>query len=129
MAGEVQDRPWLAAPISSLNLLISSLVWRQDHNGFTHQDPGFLDLVSNKSAEVTRIYLPPDANCLLSVADHCLRSQDYVNVIVSDKQPHLVYLDMEAAVIHCTKGIGIWEWASNDRVQNRTSSSPAQATF
>jgi xylulose-5-phosphate/fructose-6-phosphate phosphoketolase len=102
------------APISSLNLLISSLVWRQDHNGFTHQDPGFLDLVSNKSAEVTRIYLPPDANCLFSVADHCLRSEDYVNVIVSDKQPHLVYLDMDAAIIHCTKGIGIWEWASND---------------
>ena len=102
------------APISSLNLLISSLVWRQDHNGFTHQDPGFLDLVSNKSANVTRIYLPPDANCLLSVADHCLRSEDYVNVIVADKQPHLVYLDMEAAVIHCTKGIGIWKWASND---------------
>jgi len=102
------------APISSLNLLISSLVWRQDHNGFTHQDPGFLDVVSNKSAGVTRIYLPPDANCLLSVADHCLRSQDYVNVIVSDKQPHLVYLDMDAAIIHCTKGIGIWDWASND---------------
>jgi xylulose-5-phosphate/fructose-6-phosphate phosphoketolase len=102
------------APISSLNLLISSLVWRQDHNGFTHQDPGFLDLVSNKSADVTRIYLPPDANCLLSVADHCLRSEDYVNVIVADKQPHLVYLDMDAAIIHCTKGIGIWDWASND---------------
>ena len=102
------------APISSLNLLITSLVWRQDHNGFTHEDPGFLDLVSNKSAEITRIYLPPDANCLLSVADHCLRSEDYVNVIVSDKQPHLVYLDMDAAIIHCTKGIGIWEWASND---------------
>ncbi len=102
------------APISSLNLLISSLVWRQDHNGFTHQDPGFLDVVSNKSATITRIYLPPDANCLLSVADHCLRSEDYVNVIVSDKQPHLVYLDMDAAIIHCTKGIGIWEWASND---------------
>jgi xylulose-5-phosphate/fructose-6-phosphate phosphoketolase len=102
------------APISSLNLLISSLVWRQDHNGFTHQDPGFLDVVSNKSADITRIYLPPDANCLLSVADHCLRSEDYVNVIVSDKQPHLVYLDMDAAIIHCTKGIGIWEWASND---------------
>ena len=101
-------------PISSVNLLISSLVWRQDHNGFTHQDPGFLDLVSNKSANVTRIYLPPDANCLLSVADHCLRSKDYVNVIVADKQSHLVYLDMEAAVIHCTNGIGIWEWASND---------------
>lgn len=102
------------APISSLNILISSLVWRQDHNGFTHQDPGFLDLVSNKSAEVTRIYLPPDANCLLSVVDHCLRSTDYVNVIVSDKQPHLVYLDMDAAAIHCAKGIGIWEWASNE---------------
>jgi xylulose-5-phosphate/fructose-6-phosphate phosphoketolase len=103
------------APVSSLNLLISSLVWRQDHNGFTHEDPGFLDVVSNKSANVTRIYLPPDANCLLSVADHCLRSENYVNVIVSDKQPHLVYLDMDAAIIHCTKGIGIWEWASNDR--------------
>ncbi len=102
------------APISSLNLLISSLVWRQDHNGFTHQDPGFLDVVSNKSADVTRIYLPPDANCLLSVADHCLRSRDYVNVIVSDKQPHLVYLSMDDAITHCTKGIGIWDWASTD---------------
>ncbi len=102
------------APISSLNLLISSLVWRQDHNGFTHEDPGFLDVVSNKSATLTRIYLPPDANCLLSVADHCLRSVDYVNVIVSDKQPHLVYLDMDQAITHCTKGIGIWDWASND---------------
>jgi xylulose-5-phosphate/fructose-6-phosphate phosphoketolase len=102
------------APVSSLNLLISSLVWRQDHNGFTHQDPGFLDLVSNKSAEITRIYLPPDANCLLSVADHCLRSMDYVNVIVSDKQTHLVYLDMDAAIVHCTKGVGIWDWASTD---------------
>ncbi len=101
-------------PISSLNLLITSLVWRQDHNGFTHEDPGFLDVVSNKSAEITRIYLPPDANCLLSVADHCLRSEEYVNVIVADKQPHLVYLDREAAIVHCTKGIGIWEWASND---------------
>ena len=102
------------APIASLNLLITSLVWRQDHNGFTHQDPGFLDVVSNKSADITRIYLPPDANCLLSVADHCLRSRDYVNVIVADKQPHLVYLDMEEAVRHCTKGIGIWSWASTD---------------
>ncbi len=102
------------APISSLNLLISSLVWRQDHNGFTHEDPGFLDVVSNKSAAITRIYLPPDANCLLSVADHCLRSEDYVNVIVADKQPHLVYLDMESAIRHCTEGIGIWEWASSD---------------
>jgi xylulose-5-phosphate/fructose-6-phosphate phosphoketolase len=102
------------APISSLNILISSLVWRQDHNGFTHEDPGFLDVVSNKSAAITRIYLPPDANCLLSVADHCLRSEDYVNVIVADKQPHPVYLDMQAAAIHCAKGIGIWDWASTD---------------
>ena len=102
------------APIPSVNLLISSLVWRQDHNGFSHQDPGFLDIVTNKSPAVTRIYLPPDANCLLSVTDHCLRSRDYINVIVSDKQPHLAYLDMDAAVKHCTKGIGIWDWASND---------------
>jgi xylulose-5-phosphate/fructose-6-phosphate phosphoketolase len=102
------------APISSINLLITSLVWRQDHNGFTHQDPGFLDVVTNKSPEVTRIYLPPDANCLLSVADHCLRSTDYVNVIVADKAAHLQYLDMETAVQHCTKGIGIWDFASND---------------
>src|SRR5579863_6002197 len=100
--------------ISSLNLLITSTVWRQDHNGFTHQDPGFLDVVVNKSANVTRIYLPPDANCLLSVADHCLRSENYVNVIVCDKQLHLQYLDMDKAIIHCTKGIGIWDWASND---------------
>jgi xylulose-5-phosphate/fructose-6-phosphate phosphoketolase len=103
------------APVSSLNLLITSVVWRQDHNGFTHQDPGFLDVVTNKSAEVVRIYLPPDANCLLSVADHCLRSVDYVNVIVADKQPHLQYLDMDAAIKHCTKGISIWDWASNDQ--------------
>jgi xylulose-5-phosphate/fructose-6-phosphate phosphoketolase len=102
------------APISSINILITSLVWRQDHNGFTHEDPGFLDVVSNKSASITRIYLPPDANCLLSVADHCLRSQNYVNVIVADKQNHLVYLTMEEAVVHCTKGIGIWDWASTD---------------
>ena len=102
------------APISSLNLLITSTVWRQDHNGFTHQDPGFLDIVVNKSPEITRIYLPPDANCLLSVADHCLRSTDYINVIVCDKQPHLQYLDIESATIHCAKGLGIWEWASSD---------------
>jgi xylulose-5-phosphate/fructose-6-phosphate phosphoketolase len=102
------------APISSINLLITSLVWRQDHNGFTHQDPGFLDIVTNKSAAVARIYLPPDANCLLSVADHCLRSVDYINVIVADKQPHLLYLDMPAAIEHCTKGIGIWDFASTD---------------
>ncbi|HYK63239.1 MAG TPA: phosphoketolase family protein [Bryobacteraceae bacterium] len=101
--------------ISSLNLLITSTVWRQDHNGFTHQDPGFLDLVVNKSAEVTRIYLPPDVNSLLSVADHCLRSVNYVNVIVCDKQMHLQYMDMDAAIRHCTKGIGIWGWASNDQ--------------
>jgi len=101
--------------ISSLNLLITSTVWRQDHNGFTHQDPGFLDVVVNKSAEVTRIYLPPDANSLLSVADHCLRSENYVNVIVCDKQMHLQYMDMNAAIKHCTRGIGMWEWASNDQ--------------
>jgi xylulose-5-phosphate/fructose-6-phosphate phosphoketolase len=101
--------------IASLNLLITSTVWRQDHNGFTHQDPGFLDLVVNKRAEVTRIYLPPDVNSLLSVADHCLKSENYVNVIVCDKQSHLQYLDMDAALVHCTKGIGIWDWASNDR--------------
>jgi xylulose-5-phosphate/fructose-6-phosphate phosphoketolase len=102
------------APISSLNLLITSLVWRQDHNGFTHQDPGFLDVVTNKSPEVTRIYLPPDANCLLSVTDHCLCSTNYVNVIVADKAEHLQYLTMEQAIDHCTKGIGIWDFASND---------------
>ncbi len=100
--------------IASLNLLITSTVWRQDHNGFTHQDPGFLDVVVNKSANITRIYLPPDVNCLLSVADHCLRSQNYVNVIVCDKQLHLQYMDMESAITHCTKGIGIWDWASTD---------------
>jgi xylulose-5-phosphate/fructose-6-phosphate phosphoketolase len=101
--------------IASLNLLITSTVWRQDHNGFTHQDPGFLDVVVNKSPTVTRIYMPPDVNCLLSVADHCLRSENYVNVIVCDKQSHLQYLDMDAAITHCDKGIGIWGWASNDQ--------------
>jgi xylulose-5-phosphate/fructose-6-phosphate phosphoketolase len=100
--------------IASLNLLITSTVWRQDHNGFTHQDPGFIDVVVNKSATVTRIYLPPDVNCLLSVADHCLRSQNYVNVIVCDKQLHLQFMDKESAITHCTKGIGIWDWASTD---------------
>jgi xylulose-5-phosphate/fructose-6-phosphate phosphoketolase len=109
-----EDLAW-RAPVSSLNLLITSTVWRQDHNGFTHQDPGFLDLVVNKSPTVTRIYLPPDANCLLSVADHCLRSTDDVNVIVADKQNHLQFLDMDAAIRHCTKGIGLWDWASNDQ--------------
>jgi len=108
-----EDIAW-RAPVASLNLLISSTVWRQDHNGFTHQDPGFLDVVVNKSPSITRIYLPPDANCLLSVADHCLRSTNDVNVIVADKQAHLQYLDMDAAIRHCTKGIGIWDWASND---------------
>ena len=101
-------------PIASLNYLLSSHVWRQDHNGFSHQDPGFIDHVMNKKAEVVRVYLPPDANCLLSVADHCLRSRDYVNVIVAGKQPALSYLPMEEAVRHCTRGLGIWPWASND---------------
>jgi len=108
------ELPW-RAPISSLNLLITALVWRQDHNGFTHQDPGFLDVVANKSPAVARIYLPPDANTLLSVADHCLRSVSYVNVIVADKKVHLQYLDMDAAIAHCKKGLGIWDWASNDQ--------------
>jgi xylulose-5-phosphate/fructose-6-phosphate phosphoketolase len=103
------------AKVASLNLLITSTVWRQDHNGFTHQDPGFLDVVVNKSAAVTRIYLPPDVNSLLSVADHCLRSEGYINVIVSDKQNHLQYLSMEDAIKHCTKGVSIWEKASTDR--------------
>jgi xylulose-5-phosphate/fructose-6-phosphate phosphoketolase len=106
--------PW-RAPIASLNILVTSTVWRQDYNGFSHQDPGFLDLVTNKSSKVTRIYLPPDVNCLLSVADHCLCSTNYVNVIVCDKQYHLQYLSMEDAIKHCTKGIGIWDWASNDQ--------------
>jgi len=106
--------PW-RRPIASLNYLLTSHVWRQDHNGFSHQDPGFIDHVVNKKSEVIRVYLPPDANTLLSVTDHCLRSRNYVNVIVAGKQPALQYLDMEAAVKHCTKGIGIWEWASNDK--------------
>ncbi len=105
--------PW-RRPIASLNYLLSSHVWRQDHNGFSHQDPGFIDHVVNKKAEIVRVYLPPDANCLLSVADHCLRSRDYVNVIVAGKQPALDYLSMEEAVAHCTRGIGVWDWASND---------------
>jgi xylulose-5-phosphate/fructose-6-phosphate phosphoketolase len=108
------ELPW-RAPVSSLNILVTSTVWRQDHNGFSHQDPGFLDVVTNKSAKVVRIYLPPDANCLLSVANHCLRSVNYVNIIVADKQLHLQYLSMEEAVDHCSKGIGIWPWASNDQ--------------
>jgi xylulose-5-phosphate/fructose-6-phosphate phosphoketolase len=105
--------PW-RRPVASLNYLLTSHVWRQDHNGFSHQDPGFIDHVMNKKAEVIRVYLPPDANTLLSVADHCLRSRDYVNVIVSGKQPALDWLDMDSAVLHCTRGAGIWEWASSD---------------
>ena len=106
--------PW-RRPIASLNYLLSSHVWRQDHNGFSHQDPGFIDHVVNKKAEVVRVYLPPDANCLLSVTDHCLRSRNYVNVVVAGKQPAPVWLTMDEAIKHCTAGIGIWEWASNDK--------------
>ena len=105
--------PW-RAPVSSANLLLSSTVWRQDHNGFSHQDPGFIDLVTNKGPSVVRIYLPPDANTLLSVADHCLRSKDYVNVIVADKQKHLQFTTIDEAITHCTKGVGIWSRASTD---------------
>jgi xylulose-5-phosphate/fructose-6-phosphate phosphoketolase len=105
--------PW-RRPIASLNYLLSSHVWRQDHNGFSHQDPGFIDHVVNKKAEIVRVYLPPDANTLLSVADHCLRSKQYVNVVVAGKQPGLQYLSIDEAIVHCTRGIGIWEWASND---------------
>jgi xylulose-5-phosphate/fructose-6-phosphate phosphoketolase len=108
-----RDISW-RQPIASLNYLLSSHVWRQDHNGFSHQDPGFIDHVVNKKADIIRAYLPPDANCLLSVADHCLRSRDYVNVIVAGKQPALDYLTIDEAIAHCTRGIGIWEWASND---------------
>jgi xylulose-5-phosphate/fructose-6-phosphate phosphoketolase len=106
--------PW-RAPVASLNYLLSSHVWRQDHNGFSHQDPGFIDVAMNKKPEVIRVYLPPDANTLLSTMDHCLRSRDYINIVVAGKQPALQYLDMDAAITHCTAGIGIWEWASTDR--------------
>jgi len=117
-----QHAKWLKAnrhiewrrPIASLNYLLTSHVWRQDHNGFSHQDPGFIDHVINKKAEVVRVYLPPDANTLLSVTDHCLRSRDYVNVIVAGKQPALQFLDIDSAIKHAAAGIGIWEWASND---------------
>src|SRR5438874_7781664 len=102
-------------PISSLNYLLTSHVWRQDHNGFSHQDPGFIDYIANKKADIIRIYLPPDANTLLSVADHCLRSRNYVNLIVAGKQPALQWLDMESAVRHCTAGLGVWDWGSNDK--------------
>jgi xylulose-5-phosphate/fructose-6-phosphate phosphoketolase len=109
-----RDLPW-RRPIASLNYVLSSLVWRQDHNGFSHQDPGFIDHVVNKKSDVIRVYLPPDANCLLSVGDHCLRSRHYVNVIIAGKQPSPNWLSMEDAVLHCTRGIGIWDWASNDQ--------------
>src|SRR5581483_5933659 len=112
---EVSRRiPW-RRPIASLNYLLSSHVWRQDHNGFSHQDPGFIDYAVNKKAEVIRVYLPPDANCLLSGTDHCLRSRDYVNIVVAGKQVAPQWLKMDDAVRHCTAGIGIWEWASNDK--------------
>ena len=104
--------------VASLNILLTATVWRQDHNGFTHQDPGFIDVVANKSPEIVRIYFPPDGNCLLSVMDHCFRSENYVNVVVADKQDHLQYLSMPDAIVHCTKGIGIWDWASNDQNQD-----------
>jgi xylulose-5-phosphate/fructose-6-phosphate phosphoketolase len=114
----VSDRiPW-RRPIASLNYLLSSHVWRQDQNGFSHQDPGFIDHVVNKKSDVVRVYLPPDANTLLSVTDHCLRSRNYINVIVAGKQPELQWLDMDSAIKHCTTGIGIWDWASNDRGSN-----------
>lgn len=109
-----QQIPW-RQPIASLNYLLSSHVWRQDHNGFSHQDPGFIDHVVNKKADIIRVYLPPDANTLLSVTDHCLRSRDYVNVIVAGKQPALQWMDIDSAIKHCTAGLGIWEWASNDK--------------
>ncbi|UCF87972.1 MAG: phosphoketolase family protein [bacterium] len=108
-----REIPW-RRPIASLNYLLTSHVWRQDHNGFSHQDPGFIDQVVNKKADIIRVYFPPDANTLLSVADHCLRSRDYINVIVAGKQPHPQFLDMDAAIKHCSSGIGIWEWASSD---------------
>jgi xylulose-5-phosphate/fructose-6-phosphate phosphoketolase len=111
-----REIPW-RRPIASLNYLLSSHVWRQDHNGFSHQDPGFIDHVMNKKAEIVRVYLPPDANCLLSVADHCLRSRDYVNVIVAGKQPALDYLTIDEAIAHCTRGIGIWDAFSSDGEQ------------
>ncbi len=109
-----REIPW-RRPIASLNYLLTSHVWRQDHNGFSHQDPGFIDHVVNKKADIIRVYLPPDANCLLYISDKCLRSRNFINVIVAGKQPQLQWLDMEAAIKHCTRGIGIWEWASNDR--------------
>jgi len=111
--------PW-RQPIASPSYLLTSHVWRQDHNGFSHQDPGFIDHLVNKKAAVVRVYLPPDANTLLSVADHCLRSRQYINLIVAGRQPALSYLSMEEALAHCTQGLGIWEWASNDQVDGTT---------
>jgi xylulose-5-phosphate/fructose-6-phosphate phosphoketolase len=120
--------PW-RRPVASLNYLLTSHVWRQDRNGFSHQDPGFIDHVMNKKAEVVRVYLPPDANTLLSVADRCLRSRDYVNVIVAGKQPTPDWLDIESAVLHCTRGAGIWEWpAATATAPSRLSSWPGQVT-
>ena len=118
----------LAPPIASLNYLLTSHVWRQDHNGFSHQDPGFLDHVVTKKAAVSRVYLPPDTNCLLSVAEHCLASRHYVNVIVAGKQPQHDWLTMHEAIDHCTRGLGIWTFASNDHGERRTSSWRAVAT-
>jgi xylulose-5-phosphate/fructose-6-phosphate phosphoketolase len=109
-----QKIPW-RRPVASLNYLLTSHVWRQDHNGFSHQDPGFIDLVMNKKADIIRVYLPPDANTLLFITDQCLRSRDFINVIVAGKQPQAQWLGMDAAIKHCTAGIGIWEWASNDK--------------
>ena len=111
--------PW-RHKLASLNYLLSSHVWRQDHNGFSHQDPGFIDHVVNKKAEIVRVYLPPDANCLLSVMDHCLRSRHYVNVVIAGKHPAPQWLNIDAAKRHCAAGIGVWEWAGNDQVTNPT---------
>ena len=119
--------PW-RRPIASLNYLLSSHVWRQDHNGFSHQDPGFLDHVVNKKAEIVRVYLPPDANTLLSTMDHCLRTRDYVNVVVAGKQPGPQWLTMDEAIAHCTRGIGIWDWAASTTAPSRTSCWDARAT-
>ena len=108
-----RELPW-RAEIASLNYILSSNVWQQDHNGYTHQDPGFIDHLANKKADVVRMYFPPDTNCLLSCFDHCVRSRNYINVLVTSKHPRPQWLTMEQAVKHCTQGIGIWEWASND---------------
>src|SRR4051794_37060279 len=109
-----RDIPW-RRPIASLNYLLSSHVWRQDHNGFSHQDPGFIDHVINKKAEIIRVYLPPDTNTLLSVGDHILRTKDYVNVVVAGKQPNPSWLTMDEAIAHCTRGLGIWDWAGSEQ--------------